>query len=135
VKNLALCVALPALGIVAAALAQLLLTTIWPGLQQIGFGNLSADSHIVVVLEALLAFLAGAWLQHRVGSLAGALCAAFMPVAWCGVLLWGTLRPAHNIAWLRPVTLMTIAAAVAPVSGVLAGWFVSFMRQRRMIYL
>lgn len=43
--KLALSVALPALAILVAALAQLLLTTIWPGVQHIPFPVASADSY------------------------------------------------------------------------------------------
>jgi hypothetical protein len=120
--KLALSVALP-------ALAQLLLTTIWPGVQHIPFPVASADSYFVVLLVAALCFLAAAWLQRNVRTPAGVVCTAVVPTAWLGLLLWATMRPVDHIAWFRPITLFTIAAAIAPLAGVAAGWGASLMRR------
>jgi hypothetical protein len=69
--KLVLCVALPALAIIVAALAQLLLTTIWPAVQHIHFPGVSADSYFVILLVAALCFFAAAWLQRNVRIPAG----------------------------------------------------------------
>jgi len=125
--KLALSVALPALAIVIAALAQLLLTIIWPGVRRIPVAGVSADSSLAVLLSAALCFVAAAWLQRNVRSLAGALCAAVVPAAWLGLVLWSILRHFPDIAWFRPGTLFFIAAAIAPLAGVAAGWSASLM--------
>jgi hypothetical protein len=126
--KLALSVALPALAILIAALAQLSLTIIWPGVRQIPVAGVSADSDLVVLLSAALCFVAATWLQRNVRSLAGAMCAAVVPAAWLGLWLWDIVRHFPDIAWFRPITLFSIAAAIAPLAGVAAGWGASLMR-------
>ena len=126
--KLVLSVALPALAIVIAALAQLLLTTIWPGVQKVPVAGVSADGFVVLLLIVALCFVAAAWLQRKVRSLAGALCAAVVPVAWLGLVLGSILRHFPDIAWFRPITLFVIALAIAPVAGVAVGWSASLMR-------
>jgi hypothetical protein len=127
--KLVLCVALPALAIIVAALAQLLLTTIWPGVQHIRFPVVSADSYFVILLVAALCFLAAAWLQRNVRIPAGAVCTAVVPTVWLGLMLWPTMRHVEHVAWFRPITLLMIAAAIAPLAGVTAGWRASSMRR------
>jgi hypothetical protein len=123
--KLALNFALPALGIVVAALAQLALTTLWPGIQGISSVVVSIDSYFVVLLTVGLCFFAGGWTQRNVPTIAGAACAAIAPLAWLGLLLKGTMMDAGSIAWFRPLTLFTMFAAMAPLIGVALGWALS----------
>ena len=127
--KLALCVALPALAILVAALAQLLLTTIWPGVQHIPFPGVSADSYFVALLVAALCSLSAAWLQRNVRISAGVVCTAVVPIAWLGLMLWRPIKHIVHIAWFQPITLFMIAAAIAPLAGVTAGWGASSMRR------
>ena len=131
--KLALSVALPALAILVAALAQLVLTTIWPAVQHIPFPGVSADSYFVVLLIVALCFVAASWLQRNVGTLAGAVCAAAVPTTWLVLMLWPTMRHVEHIVWLRPITIFMIAAAMAPLVGVAAGWGASLIRRNPRI--
>jgi hypothetical protein len=126
--KLSLSVALPALAIIVAALAQLLMTTIWPGVQHIAFLGVSADSYLVVLLVAALCFVAAAWLQRNVRTLASAVCTAVVPIAWLGTMLWPTMRHVNHVVWFRPITIFMIAAAMAPLVGVATGWGASRIR-------
>ena len=126
--KLALSLVLPALAILIAALAQLLLTTIWPGVQHIAFPGVSADSYFVVLLLVLLCFVAASWLQRNVRTLPGAVCTAVVPTAWLLLSLWANVGHAKHIAWFRPITIFMIAAAMAPLVGVAAGWGASLIR-------
>ena len=123
--KLALNLTLPALGIVLAALAQLALTTLWPGIQVIPSVVVSVDSYFVVLLTIGLCFYAGRWTQRNVPTIAGAACAVIAPLAWLGVVLRGTMMGAGSIAWFRPLTLFTIFTAMAPLIGVAWGWTMS----------
>jgi hypothetical protein len=117
-----------ALAIFVAALTQLVLTTIWPGVRRIAFAKVSADSYFVVLLLVALCFIAAAWAERNVRTAAGAVCTAVGPAAWLGLLLWGTMRPFQHIAWFQPITLFTSAAAIAPLAGVASGWGTFLMR-------
>ncbi len=130
--KLALNFALPALGIVVAALAQLALTTLWPGIEIIPSVLVSVDSYFVVLLTVGLCFLAGRWTQRNVPTIAGAVCAVIAPLAWLGLVLRGMMMTAGSIAWSRPLTLFTIFMAMAPLIGVALGWTFSFSKRRRV---
>jgi hypothetical protein len=130
--KLALNFALPALGIVTAALAQLALTALWPGIQGIPSVVVSVDSYFVVLLTVGLCFLSGVWTQRNVPTIAGAACAVIAPLAWLGLLLRGTMLGAGSIAWFRPLTLFTILTAMAPLMGVALGWAWSSAKRRRV---
>src|SRR5260221_946505 len=130
--KLALNFALPALGIVVAALAQLALTTLWPGIEIIPSVLVSVDSYFVVLLTVGLCFLAGSWTQRNVPTIAGAVCAVIAPLAWLGLVLRGMMMTAGSIAWSRPLTLFTIFMAMAPLIGVALGWTFSFSKRRRV---
>ncbi len=130
--KLALNFALPALGIVVAALAQLALTTLWPGIEIIPSVLVSVDSYFVVLLTVGLCFHAGRWTQRNVPTIAGAVCAVIAPLAWLGLVLRGMMMTAGSIAWSRPLTLFTIFMAMAPLIGVALGWTFSFSKRRRV---
>ena len=129
--KLATNLALPALGIVAAALIQLALTTLWPGLPAIPFPVVSLDSYVAVLLALGLCFLASRWAYHNVPTIAGAACAAIAPVAWLALILRGSLFIGGSIAWLRPLTIFTIFTASAPLIGVSLGLALSSSKLRR----
>ena len=129
ILKLALSVALPALAILVAALAQLLLTTVWPGVRRIAFPGVSADSYFVVLLLVVLCFVVASWLQRNVRTLPAAVSAAVVPTAWLVLMLWPTVGNVKHIAWLRPITIFMIAAAMAPLVGVAAGWGASLLRR------
>jgi hypothetical protein len=126
--------ALPAVGIVVPALAQLALTTLWPGIQAIPSAVVSIDSYIVLLLALGLCFLAGSWAHHNVRTIAGAACAVIAPLGWLGLILRGNLLIAGSItsiAWLRPLTIFIIFSASAPLIGVALGWTLSSSTLRR----
>ena len=127
---------LPALAIFVAALAQHILVIAWPGIREIRFPIVTADSYFDVLLTGFLCFLAGVTLQRHVGSRTGFACAVIMPLAFLCVLLWSTvglpivdLRA--KIAWFRPITLFIITAAILPLMGLALGWSYSGSRRRR----
>jgi hypothetical protein len=128
--KLTLNVALPAVGIVLAALVQLALTTLWPGIKVVPSLVASIDTYFVVLLTVGLCFVAGGWAQRNVPTIAGAACAVIAPLAWLGLLVKGTMMGAGSIAWLRSLTLFTIFAAMAPLIGVALGWAISFSNRR-----
>jgi hypothetical protein len=129
--KLAVNLALPALGIVAAALAQLALTTLWPGIQAVPSAVVSLDSYFVVLLALGLCFLAGRWTHHNLPTVRGAACAAIAPLAWLGLILGGNFMIAGSVAWFRPLTIFIMFTAIAPLVGVTFGWAFSSSRIRR----
>jgi hypothetical protein len=129
--KLAVNLALPALGIVLAALAQLALTTLWPGIQAVPSAVVSLDSYFVVLLVLGLCFLTGRWAHHNVPTVAGATGAAIAPLAWLGLILNGNFTIAGSIAWFRPLTIFIMFTAIAPLVGVAFGWALSSLRIRR----
>ena len=128
--KLALNLVLPAVGIVLAALVQLAFTTLWPGIQVVPSLVVSVDSYFVVLLTVGLCFVAGAWAQRNVPTIAGAACAVIAPLAWLGLLLKGTMMGVGSIAWFRPLTLFTIFTAMALLIGVGLGWAMSSSKRR-----
>jgi hypothetical protein len=123
-----LSLALPGVAIIAAALAQLALVTLWPGVQRLHFPIVSADSYFVVLLAGALCFVAGRWSRRSLGNLTGLICALAAPLAFLGLFLWPTLGLdiravgfAH-IAWLTPITSFLIVSASLPLAGVALGW-------------
>jgi hypothetical protein len=120
--KLAVNLALPALGIAAAALAQLALTSLWPGIRAIPFPVVSLDSHFAVLLALGLCFLAGRTAHHNVPTSAGAACAILVPLAWLGLILRGSLTFGGSIAWFQPLTIFMLFSASAPLIGVALGW-------------
>ena len=133
--KLLLSLTLPALGIVIAALLQFALTTLWPGIQMLPSAIVSVDSYVAVLLTIGLCFLAGHWTQQHVPTAAGAACALIVPVAWFGFLFRSTVVGAGSIAWLAPLTLFTLIAALAPLLGVAAGWALSLSKGRRALHV
>jgi hypothetical protein len=127
--KLALNFALPAVGIVLAALVQLALTTLWPGIKVVPSLVVSIDSYFVVLLALGLCVVAGGWAQRNVPTIAGAACAVIAPLAWLGLLL-STMMGGGSIAWLRPLVLFTIFTAMAPLIGVALGWAMSSSKRR-----
>lgn len=120
--------ALPVIAIIAAALAQLALITLWPGVRQLHFPIVTADSYLVVLLSGALCFLAGRLLRRFVGNLTGLICGLVVPFAFLCLFLWSTLGLAIrvvgfiHIAWLNPITIFNIVAASFPLAGVALGW-------------
>lgn len=105
---------LPGLAIFAAALAQHILTVVWPGVREIRFPAVTADG----------CFFAGLTLQRQVGNRSGLICA---------VIGRPMLDLDARIAWLRLVTLFSIATAILPLLALVLGWFYPGARRRRFI--
>jgi hypothetical protein len=123
--KLVLDLAFPALAIVVAALAQLALTTLWPGVQVVPSAVVSLDSYVALLLALGLCFLAGRW-AHRIDpTVAGAACAAIAPLAWFGLIFRGNFLIGGSIAWFRPLTIFMMSTAIAPLIGVALGWVLS----------
>jgi hypothetical protein len=129
--KLALNLALPAAGILLAALAQLALTTVWPRIKIVHSGYVSIDSYFVVLLALGLCFVAGRWAQRNAPTIAGAACAVVAPLAWLGLLL-SSMVGVGPITWFRPIVLFVIFTAMTPLIGVALGWFLSAARQGRL---
>jgi hypothetical protein len=129
--KLVLNLALPALAIVVAALAELALTRLWPGLQVVPTAVVSPSSYVVLLLTLGLCFLAGQWAHRIVPTVAGAACAAIVPLAWLGLIFRGSFMIGGSIAWLRPLTIFMISTAFAPLIGVALGWALASSKFRR----
>jgi hypothetical protein len=129
--KLILSLALPGLAIVVAALAQLALTTLWPGIQVVPSAVVSIDSYIVLLLALGLPFLAGRWTHRIVPTVAGAACAAIAPLTWFGLICRGNFTLGGPIAWIRPLTIFMMFTAIAPLIGVALGWVLSPSKLRR----
>jgi hypothetical protein len=130
--KLVLNLALPALAIVVAALAQLALTTLWPGIEVAPSAVVSLDSYIVILLALGLCFMAGRWAHRIVPTVAGAACAAIAPLAWFGLIFRGNFMIGGSIAWFRPLTVFMMSTAIAPLIGVALGWVLSSSKLRRL---
>ena len=130
--KLTLNVALPALGIILAALLQLALTTLWPEIKMIPSVVVSLDSYFVILLTIGLCFVAGSWAHRNVPTTVGAVCTAIAPLAWLGLVLKGTMMGVGSIAWYRPLTLITLVVASAPLMGVALGWAMSSSKRRHV---
>jgi hypothetical protein len=129
--KLILNLALPGLAIVVAALTQLALTTLWPGIQNVPSAVVSIDSYIVLLLALGLSFLAGRWTHRIVPTIAGAAFAAIVPLAWFGLICRGNFTLGGSIAWFRPLTIFTMFTAIAPLIGVALGWVLSPLKLQR----
>lgn len=130
---------LPALAIFLAALAQHILTIIWPGFREIRFPVATADSYFVVLTSGCLSFLAGYILRRRVGGRSGFFWAVITPSAYLCFVLWNVFGQAFvefgaKIAWLRPSTLFVIAAAILPLLSLVLGWSYSGARTPRVTF-
>ena len=126
--KLATNLALPAVAIIVAALAQLVLTTLWPGIQAVLSPVVSLDSYFVVLLVLGLCFLAGRWAHRNPSTVAGAACAAVAPVVWLGLNLKATLLIGGSVAWFQPLTMFVIFSAGAPLIGAALGWTFSSLK-------
>jgi hypothetical protein len=131
VPKLVLNLALPALAIVVAALAQLALTSLWPGIRLVPSAVVSLDSYIVLLLALGLCFLAGQWAHRIVPTVAGAACAAIAPLAWLGLIFRGSFMIGGSIAWFQPLTIFIVSTALAPLIGVALGWALASSKFRR----
>ncbi len=124
---------LPALAIFLAAFAQHILTIIWPGIREIRFPVVTADSYFVVLSSGFLCFLAGYILRRRGGGRAEFVCAMIAPTAYLCLMLWAPIGDPiveldARIAWLHPITLFFVAAAILPLLGLVLGWSYSGAR-------
>jgi hypothetical protein len=123
-----------ALGIVVAGLVQVAVTTLWPGIQRLPSAGISIDSYVVVLLMAGLCFFAGQWARRNVSTVAGAACAAIVPLAWLALFVTSTMIGVGPVAWLRPLTVLSLFAAAAPLIGVAAGWMSSSPKYGRELH-
>ena len=124
---------LPALGILVAALVQVALTTLWPGIHTLPFTVITIDSYVVVLLTMGLCFCAGRWTQRNAPTITGALCTLIVPLAWFGLMVKGLVLGAGSTAWLASLTLFVLLAALAPFLGVVSGWAWSSLVRRQML--
>ncbi|MBW8079006.1 MAG: hypothetical protein GJU76_13225 [Gallionella sp.] len=130
-------VLLPALAILLAAFAQHILTIIWPGIREIRVPVVTVDSYFAVLSSGVLCFLAGYILRRRGGGRAGFVCAMIAPTAYLCLLLWALIvQPLMEldgrIAWLHPITIFNVAAAILPLLGLVLGWSYSGARSPRV---
>ena len=125
-RILLICGLAPAAAIVLAALAQLTLTSLWPGVQHFSARGVSIDSYLVVGAVATLSMLVGYRLWRSAPTRSGFLVSLLAPLAWLGLVL-STLPPFRVIA-LNFATTFTLAVAIAPLGGLLAGWATSASR-------
>ena len=130
--KLALSLVFPAAGIVISALAQFILTTLWPGMRAFPSVVVSIDSYLGVLLLVALSFLAGGWTRRNVPTSAGAACALIAPLLWLAVWVKGLLIGFGPIAWLRPLTLFALFSAAAPLISVALGLVLPFQSQKRV---
>jgi hypothetical protein len=128
--KLATILVLPALGIVVAALAQLALTTLWPGIQRVPSGALSIDSCIVVLLTFGLCFFAGRWANSNVPTAAGAALSTVVPLIWLGLVLRGIVTAPGKVVWFGLLTMLMVFTAVVPLITVGSGWVLSSSKHR-----
>jgi hypothetical protein len=128
--RLLLALTLPALGIVIAALAQLGLTTIWPGIVSLPSVTVSVDGYFVELLTVVLCAFAGRWAHRNVPTIGGALCASIVPLVWFGLTVKALFLFAGPIAWFRPLTIFSMFMALAPLIGVALGWAMAQSNQR-----
>ena len=124
--KLVLNLVLPALAIVLSALAQLALTTFWPGIQFVHSDFVSVDSYIVLLLALVLSFVAGRLARRSVPTVAGAAVAAIAPMAWFALIFRGSFLIGGSISWFQPLTIIMLSSAIAPLIGVALGWALSW---------
>lgn len=124
-KKLGLSLAFPALAILVAALAQLVATTLWPGIARIPSVVVSLDGYAVVILAMGLCCFAGRWSQRNVPGIAGAASVGAAPLAWFGLVVTGMFATTPKIAWSQYLTIFVLVAAAAPLVGVNMGWVMS----------
>jgi hypothetical protein len=130
--KLALSFIFPAVGIVIAALAQLMTTTLWPGIRALPSVVVSIDSYIAALLVMALSFLAGGWTRRNVPTSAGAACALIVPLLWLALWVKSFLIAFGPIAWLQPLTLFALFISTAPLISVALGLTLRFPRQKRV---
>lgn len=121
---------LPAVAILLAAFAQLALTAVWPGVREIRSPIVTADGYFAALSSGVLCFCAGRLLRRWVGVPSGFVCAAIVPSVYLCLFLWAILGRAMwqlgaHIAWLRPITLFSVASAILPLLGLALGWWTS----------
>ena len=130
--KLALSFVFPAVGICIAALAQVGLEELWPGIRMVPSFAVSIDSYFVVLLSVGLCFLAGRWTRRNIATGTGLACALVVPLLWLAIFVRGILlEGAGQIAWLLPITLFTIFAAFAPLVAVGLGFALSSVNAGR----
>lgn len=127
----------PALAIFLAAFAQHILNIVWPGIREIRFPVVTADSYFVVLSSGFLCFLAGYILRRRGGGRAQFVCAMIAPAAYLCLFLWPLIgQPIvelhARIAWLHPITLFEVTVAILPLLGLVLGWSYSGARSPRV---
>jgi hypothetical protein len=105
----------PAAAIVGAALLQVALQIVWPGVQQVTIRGITLDSYVAVGALLLLSVLTGAWLRWRTANRFALAAALLVPVGWLIALLPHS-RLAFNLD-----ALMWLAAAISPLLGVVIG--------------
>jgi hypothetical protein len=109
-----LCVFAPAGAIGAGALLQLLLISVWPGVQSISFGGVSSDSYFAVVAVAALCFWVGLMIK-RSAPARWTLAASFLfPLLWLLLFTFAAYTSAHGIS---PMRVVITASALAPILG------------------
>jgi len=133
-RKLLVSLGLPALCIAVASLVQDAVATAWPGIRMFHSAVVSVDSYVAVLLTLGLCFCAGRWVQQNVPAIAVAACALIVPLTWLVFVVRSTMVGVGPIAWLRPLTLFTLLAALAPLLGVSLGWVLSTAERRRMLH-
>ncbi len=114
--------ALPAMAILAAALVQMALTKVWPGVQHLPSVAVTVDSYFAVLLTTALCFVAGRWLRRNIRTRGAIALASVAPSIFTAMILTVTLRPLDHVAWSSPLTQFVVISAVLPLLAVLVGW-------------
>jgi hypothetical protein len=114
-----LCVFAPAGAIGAGALLQQLLISVWPGIQTLSVGGLSADTYFGVLALAALCLWVGVMIKRSAPS-RWILAASFLfPLLWLFFFSFAVYPPAQAINARRVVFTLI---ALAPLLGLGLGY-------------
>ena len=115
VALVALAVVAPAAAIVAGALLQQALISVWPGVQAHTIFNVSLDTCLCAVIMGCLTFWAGLRIRRSAPARAMIIPALIFPMVWLFLFQFAVYPPSASWSALRVVYT---ALALAPLIGV-----------------
>ncbi len=115
IKAVALSVFAPAGAIVAGALLQQLLISVWPGAQTHNILNVGLDSYFAAVALGCLTFWVGLRIRRSAPGRAMITASLIFPAIWLLLFQFAVYPPSASLSALRVVYT---AIAVAPLLGV-----------------